>query len=99
MNVQGRPGAQPWVSVDLEVELSALTEQVRQLVILTSKLISAHAGGQTLTYSQIKGRNKKEKESENSPTPGDSKESKFVGDRLREAIQRLNSDSNSVNKG
>lgn len=74
LHVLGREGAEPFKSTDLEICLAALPENIRQLLIQTAKLSSAHASEQKL----IAGK---------SDTTKEGLPLTFVGDRLKRLVE------------
>lgn len=76
LHVLGREGAEPFKSTDLEVCLAALPENIRQLLIQTAKLSSAHASEQKLSASK-------------SDTTKEGLPLTFVGDRLKRLVEQF----------
>lgn len=76
LHVLGREGAEPFKSTDLEICLAEIPENIRQLLIQTAKLSSAHASEQKL----LAGKNDTTKEG---------KSLLFVGDRLKKLVEQF----------
>lgn len=85
IHVLGREGAEPFKSTDLVVSLAELPENIRQLLIQTAKLSSAHASEQKLVAGKA-------------DTTKEGKPLTLVGDRLKRMIEIYSQSTQSGQK-